>query len=338
MSRYLSRKPPSKALAAMATTVLALWLAGGAAQAAQTLKLLMPWNQTSAGNVAVGNHLIKMIEETTGGAVKIHKFDNSVVPPFQQLEPVASGVFDLHYTNPAYHAGDTMIGQIMDTVVADAAKRHDSGVWDMVDKAYQKRNLKLIAAGPSTGFQFLVRGDIAADGTLKGMKIRSNPAYDGTIRALGGSPIQLPIGEVYTAMQNGLIDGTAFPVHGVVSAKMGEVAKFQVRPVFGQGTAMVLMNLGKWKALSPDLQAKMLAAGRKFEETCYKVVAVIANADEAALVKSGSPTKRLNADAAAHINQYYNESLWAQAIKTGGTEAADIVEFVKSHDLVFNGF
>jgi TRAP-type transport system periplasmic protein len=260
-----------------------------------------------------------------------------VVPPFQQLEPVASGVFDLHYTNPAYHAGDTMIGQIMDTVVADAAKRHDSGVWDMIDKAYQKRGLKMIAAGPSTGFQFLVR-DISPDGTLKGLKIRSNPAYDGTIRALGGAPVQLPIGEVYTSMQSGLIDGTAFPVHGVVSAKMGEVAKFQVRPVFGQGTAVVLMNLKKWGKLSPELQQKVLAIGRKFEETCFQVVAVIAAADEAELTKAGVPTKRLNETAASQINQYYNQSLWDQAAKTGGTEAADIVKFVRDHDLVFNGF
>jgi TRAP-type transport system periplasmic protein len=325
-------------LLAAAAAALAVLAASLPAQAAQTLRLLMPWNQTSAGNVAVGNYLIKLLEEGTGGEIKISKFDNGVVPPFQQLEPVASGVFDLHYTNPAYHAGDTMIGQIMDTVVGDAAKRHDSGIWDMVDKAYQKRGLKMLAAGPSTGFQFLVRSDISADGTLKGLKIRSNPAYDGTIRALGAAPVQLPIGEVYTSMQSGLIDGTAFPVHGVVSAKMGEVSKFQVRPVFGQGTALVLMNLNKWNKLSPELQGKMLAAGRLFEDTCFKVVAVIAAADEAELVKSGVPTKRLNETAASQINQYYNQSLWDQAAKTGGAEAAEIIKFVKDHDLVFNGF
>jgi TRAP-type transport system periplasmic protein len=95
-----------------AAAMLAVSVAGLPAQAAQTLRLLMPWNQTSAGNVAVGNFLIKLLEEGTGGEIKISKFDNGVVPPFQQLEPVASGVFDLHYTNPAYHAGDTMIGQI----------------------------------------------------------------------------------------------------------------------------------------------------------------------------------------------------------------------------------
>lgn len=332
----MSRRFNRSALPALSAAAFLL-LTANLANAAQTLRLLMPWNQTSAGNIAVGNHLIKVIEEATGGEIKIAKFDNSVVPPFEQLEPVASGVFDLHYTNPAYHAGDTPIGQIMDTVVADAGKRHDSGVWDLIDKAYQKRNLKLIAAGPSTGFQFLVR-EISADGTLKGLKIRSNPAYDGTIRALGGAPVQLPIGEVYTSMQSGLIDGTAFPVHGVVSAKMGEVSKFQVRPVFGQGTAMVLMNLNRWNKLSPELQKKMLAAGRTFEDTCFNVVAEIAAADEAELVKSGVPTKRLNETAASHINEYYNQSLWDQAAKTGGPEAADIIKFVKDHNLVFNGF
>lgn len=333
MYRRVSRRALGVATAAM----LALGFPGVPAHAAQTLRLLMPWNLTSAGNIAVGNHLIKLLEEGSRGEIKVSKFDNGVVPPFQQFEPVASGVFDLHYTNPAYHAGDTMIGQIVDTVVADAEKRHTSGLWTLIDKAYQKRNVKLLAIGPSTGFQFLVR-DMSADGMLKGKKIRSNPAYDGTIRALGGAPVQLPIAEVYTSLQNGLIDGTAFPVHGVVSAKMSEVAKFQVRPVFGQGTAMVLINLKRWTALSPELQTKLLAAGRKFEETCYAVVADIAAADEAALVKSGVPTKRLNDTAAAEINQYYNQSLWEQAAKTGGPEAAEIIKFVKDNNLVFKGF
>ncbi|MGK6314311.1 TRAP transporter substrate-binding protein [Neorhizobium sp. DT-125] len=333
MSRYWVRS----ALGAATAAIISLSICN-AAQETETLRMLMPWNQTSAGNIAVGNLLMKIIEDDTGGEVKVQKFDNGVVPPFEQLEPVMSGVFDLHYTNPSYHAGDTVIGQIMDTVVADATRRHSSGLWDMIDKAYQKRNLKLIAAGPSTGFQFLVRSDVSAEGTLSGMKIRSNPAYDGTIRALGGAPVQLPVNEVYTAMEKGLIDGTAFPVHGVVSAKIGEVSKFQIRPTFGQGTALVVMNLDKWNALSPELQQKMLAAGRRFEDECYKVVADIAAADEAELVKEGVPTKRLGEKAAAEINQYYNQGLWDQATKNGGEEAAALIKFVKDNDLVFNGF
>ncbi|HWK13916.1 MAG TPA: TRAP transporter substrate-binding protein DctP [Rhizobiaceae bacterium] len=317
----------------------ALLVAGAAALPAQAeeLRFLMPWNAASAGNIAVADLLTRIIEEETAGEVTLRRFDNGVVPPFEQFEPVASGVFDIHYTNPAYHAGDTSVGQVMDTVVADAEKRHSSGLWDKVDAAYQKRNVKMIAAGPSTGFQFLIRDKLSADGTLNGMKIRSNPAYDGTIRALGGAPIQLPIPEVYTALQKGLIDGTAFPVHGVVSARMGEIAKGQVRPTYGQGTALVVMNLDKWNSLSPELQAKLEKAGRRFEEECLKVVADIAAADEAALVAGGSALVNLNEKAASEINLYYNQSTWEQAVQNGGDEVAELVSFIKDNDLVFNG-
>jgi len=328
----------SACLRAAAAAVVSVCVGAAALPAhAETLRLLMPWNVSSAGNIAVGDLLMKIIQEDTGGEITIQKFDNGVVPPFEQLEPVMSGVFDLHYTNPSYHAGDTVVGQVMDTVVADAEKRHSSGIWDMVDKAYQKRNLKMIAAGPSTGFQFLVRSDYAADGTLNGMKIRSNPAYDGTIRALGGAPIQLPVTEVYSAMEKGLIDGTAFPVHGVVSAKIGEVSKFQVRPTFGQGTALVLMNLDKFNSLSPELQEKIMAAGRRFEEECFKVVDDIAKADEAALTASGVPPKMLGEEAASKINLYYNEGIWQQASQNGGAEADELIKFIKDNNLVYNG-
>lgn len=323
-------------LGVAALGALTIGLAPLSASAAE-LRFLTPWNTTSEGNMVVAELLMRVINEETKGEFTLQRFDNSVVPPFEQFEPIASGVFDIHYTNPSYHAGDTSVGQVMDTVVADVEKRHSSGLWAMIDAEYQKRNVKLIAAGPSTGFQFLVRDQLSEDGTLNGMKIRSNPAYDGTIRALGGAPIQLPIPEVYTALQKGLIDGTAFPVHGVVSARMGEIAKGQVRPTYGQGTALVLMNLDKWNSLTPEQQKMIEAAGRRFEEECYAVVAEVAARDEAALLAGGTAIVTLNDKAASEINSYYNQSLWDQAIANGGDDVARLVDFIKSNDLVFTG-
>jgi len=306
------------------------------AQAQETIKLLMPWNISSAGNMAVANRLMELVTEETG--VTVQRFDNGVVPPFEQLEPVMSGVFDIHYTNASYHAGDTVVGQLLDTVVTNSARRRESGIWDMIDKAYQKRNLKLLSVAPSVGYQFLLRSDLPADGTLNGMKIRSNPAYDGTIRALGGAPIQLPVTEVYSSLEKGLIDGTAFPRHGVVSAKLGEVIKYQVRPSFGQGTDVVLMNLDKWNSLTPEMQEKFLKAGQRLEGDSYKIGADIAEADDAALAKDGITIKQLGETAAANVNLYYNQGIWDRAAQNGGEEAAAIIKFIKDNDLVFNGY
>jgi len=313
--------------------------AGAAALPAQaeTLRLLMPWNMSSAGNTALGELITTLIEENTDGEVTLQKFDNGVVPPFEQLEPVASGVFDIHYTDPNYHAGDTVVGQIMDTVIDDIEKRRSSGIWDMIDQAYQKRNLKLVAAAPHMGYQFILRTEPSAEGALNGLKIRSNPAYDGTIRSLGGAPIQLPVTEVYSAMEKNLIDGTAFPVHGVLSSKIGEVAKYQMRPTFSQSSALILMNLDKWNSLSPELQEKLLQAGRDFEAQASGVIDEIAAEDEAGLIAQGVPTKRFGDEAAARITLYHNEGIWNQASKNGGEEADQLIRFVKDNNLVFSG-
>ena len=304
---------------------------------AEELRFLMPWDASSEGNTKVGDLLMQIVEEETDGKYTLTKFDNSVVPPFEQFEPVASGVFDIHYTNPAYHSGATVIGQIVDTVTSDVAARHDSGLWDMVDAEYQKLGVKVLALGASTGFQFLLGDPIGEDGGLEGRKIRSNPAYDGTITALGGSPIQLPIPEVYTALQKSLIDGTAYPVHGASSAKMYEVVDYMSRPTFGQGTVLVVMNLNKWNALAAEDQELLLQAGRRFEEEAYGLAEETAAEDEALMQENGVEVTELGGDYGPTIRQIYNEQTWDRALENGGDSAAELIDFIKSNDLVYDG-
>ena len=320
-------------------TVLAAGLAVGLATSvsAETLRFLTPWGPSSEGNHKNAELIMRIVEEESGGDLTLEKFDNSVVPPFEQFEPVASGVFDIHYTNPAYHSGATVVGQIAETAVSDPEVRRSSGLWDRIDEAYQKRGVKLIALGPSTGYQIMVNQPIGEDGGLQGRKIRSNPAYDGVIRELGGAPVQLPVTEIYTALQKGLIDGTAYPAHGLMAAKMNEVVDYMVRPMFGQGSSMLLMNLDKWNSLTPEQQDILLRAGQRFETEAHEQVQEIAARDEADMLEAGVEITELGPEYADRINQIYNEGVWNQAAANGGEEAQALIDFVKENDLVFQG-
>lgn len=326
----------TKTFTAAAAALMATSLASGPA-AAEDLRFLMPWGPSSEGNTAVGDLVMRIVEEESGGEYTLRKFDNSVVPPFEQFEPVASGVFDIHYTNPAYHSGATVMGQLMDSTTADTTERRESGLWDMVDEAYQDLGVKVLAIAPSTGYHFLLREPIGEDGGLEGRKIRSNPAYDGTIEALGGSPIQLPIPEVYTALQKSLIDGTAYPIHGVASAKMYEVVDYMTRPTFGQGTYLILMNLDKWNSLSEEDQELFLEIGRRFEQEAYETVSAVAARDEAEMKAQGTEISEFGPEYATSVRQIYNEATWERAIGNGGAAAEEMVEFIKANELVYTG-
>jgi len=63
---------------------------------------------------------------------------------------------------------------------------------------------------------------------LKGFKIRvpPSPLWTGLFKDLGASPVSIPWGETYTAMQTKVADGLENPLAGIYFAKMHEVGKF----------------------------------------------------------------------------------------------------------------
>ena len=79
----------------------------------------------------------KNVEEISSGNIKIEVSGPEVVPPFQQLQPVVTGVFDVLYTHGAYHAGSKGLGLAGDAIDIDIKKRRDAGVWSYIDEFYQ---------------------------------------------------------------------------------------------------------------------------------------------------------------------------------------------------------
>ena len=108
-------------------------------------------------------------------------------------------------------------------------------MFEALDKHYQKIGIKVVAVALSakTGFAFALKTPVTADGDLKGKKVRGTPAYHPLIRMLGGAPVVLPIPEVYTALEKGVIDGAMSPVVGLLGVRWHEVAKYLAQPSFG---------------------------------------------------------------------------------------------------------
>ena len=88
---------------------------------------------------------------------------------------------------------------------------------------------------------------VSADGDIKGMRVRGNPLYRPLIEKLGGSMVNLQVGEVYSAMQKGTIDGAFGPVTGSLDYKWHEVGKYSMRPNFGYIYQFFLVHRGNYR-------------------------------------------------------------------------------------------
>ncbi len=99
---------------------------------------------------------------------------------------------------------------------------------------------------------------------LKGLKIRviENPLYITTLRAFGSNAVPMAWPEVYTALDQGTIDGVETNYAGMVDAKQYEVTKCLAVTDHIYTAVVVLMNLKTFKSLPKDLQKVMLDAGK----------------------------------------------------------------------------
>ena len=110
---------------------------------------------------------------------------------------------------------------------------------------------------------------------------------------LGGAPVVLPIPEVYTALEKGVIDGAASPVVGLLGVRWHEVAKYLAQPSFGFTHQLFLMNLAAWNRLSDADKKLLLDEGRKIEEVWYREYDRMADAEIKELIAKGVTVSQL---------------------------------------------
>ena len=95
---------------------------------------------------------------------------------------------------------------------------------------------------------------IATPADFKGLRLRlmEVPLHMDTYRALGASPVPLPFGELYTALQLKTVDGNENALATLYSERFYEVQKHvSILPVFSNG-AILLMSQSTWNKLSPQ--------------------------------------------------------------------------------------
>ena len=82
-------------------------------------------------------------------------------------------------------------------------------------------------------------------------------------QAIGAGASPLPYGEVYTALQQGVIDGTIFDIGAILLFGFPEIAKTYTRIGYMDLPFMILMNKGLFDKYSKDVQKAILESGHE---------------------------------------------------------------------------
>ncbi len=185
----------------------------------------------------------------------------------------------------------------------------------------QRFGQKLIAFPSSSTkndfFQIIMREPLAkGDKPFAGRKIRGNKYYEPLVAPLGGSVVNLPGGEIYSALEKGVVDGAAWPVAGQERMRFQEVAKYMMSPRFGSSPFTITMNLKKFNALSKADQDLLLAAGKAVEESAPKDFDTVAVRSLAALKAAGVKETVMDEATFKKVNSGLYKGVWSTALTT----------------------
>lgn len=270
---------------------------------AQDLRVLSSWGESYAPVTEVLDPFLEMLEEESGGSLTLTRLGPETIPPFEQLDPVSRGLFDMLFTNGAYHYNDTAVGMSLDAMDGTAAEIREAGIWDFVDQHYQERGLKLIAVLYDLNGYHIMLKEPLGDDALEGRRIRGTPIYHPIIEALGGAPVVLPGNEIYPALERGVVDGAAWPTVGAVGFRWFEVAEYMMRPSFGQVGHPVFMSLDTWNGLDADTQDLISRVAAEYEAIANENFDRVVAEEEATLAEEGMSVTELGEEYLGMLNE-----------------------------------
>jgi tripartite ATP-independent transporter DctP family solute receptor len=164
-----------------------------------------------------------------------------------------------------------------------------------INEAASKRGFRVLGLYTAGTRHIMTTGkpvNSAAD--LKGMKIRTmqNPAHVAAFTAMGANPTPLAYGELYGALQAGVVDGAEAANTNYAAQKFYEVAPNWAMVSWTVLLSPLIMSERKFQSLPKDVQAALMEAGK---QSAIVERAAYAKSDEeklAALQKSGAKITR----------------------------------------------
>ena len=237
------------------------------------------------------------------------------MPPFEVGNAVRTGVIDIALTTGAYYTNIMPEADALKLTQIPATELRKNGGIDLINKIWnEKANMQYLARVIDyTPFHLYLTKKIDKP-DLTGLKIRITPVYRDFFQALGATVVQTAPGEVYTALERGVVDGYGWPINGIFDLNWHEKTKFRVDPGFYNAEVSLVMNLDKWKALNQaqrDLLMKHVLALEGRNDEWKKV-----NEDDIRRQKEAG-IQAITFDPAT-AKQYYEKAYevgWAGAIK-----------------------
>jgi tripartite ATP-independent transporter DctP family solute receptor len=228
------------------------------AAAQTTLKMNISIAQNSHYGVAIDT-FAREIDKRTGGRYRIQNFYSGALGAEREsIEALQLGTLDLTMTSTGPVPNFVPDIAILDIPFlfrdyAQARAVLDGPIGQDMLQKFDAKGIHGLAWGEN-GFRNMTNSKhpVVVPEDLKGLKMRTmeNPVHIQAYRAFGIIPTPMAFTEVFTALQQGTVDGQENPLSVITSAKLDQVQKYLTLTGHVYSPALILMSTAQWDKLS----------------------------------------------------------------------------------------
>ncbi len=295
---------------------LATSLATPAAQAADPL--IIKFSHVVAPDTPKGraaDYFKKLAEERSKGRVKIEVYPNSqLYKDREEMEALQIGAVQM--LAPSLAKFGPLGVRSFELFDLPYIFPNKESLYRVMDGDIGKKLFNLLDAKGITGLAFWDNGfkQMSANKPMhsvedfKGLKLRiqSSKVLEAQMKALGANPQVMAFSEVYSALQQGVVDGTENPMSNLYTQKMHEVQKHLTLSDHGYLGYAVIVNKKFWDDLPADLRGTL---DKAMQDTTVFERKIAQEENDAALanVKRAGTTQ-------IYLLPYKDRVVWQQAL------------------------
>ncbi len=236
-------------------------------------KLVTTWPKNYPGLGLAPENFAKKVEAMSAGRLKIKVFGaGQLVPAFEVFDAVSQGTAEVGHGAAYYWTGKSKATAFFTSIPFGLNAQemngwlHYGGGLELWRELYSEFNL-IPFAGGNTGVQMAgwFNREINSMEDIKGLKMRIPGLGGDVITRAGGVSVTISGGELYTAMQTGVIDALEWvSPYNDIALGFHQVAKYYYYPGWHEPgpTLELIINKDAFATLPEDLQAIVETAAR----------------------------------------------------------------------------
>lgn len=323
-----------KSLFKSLTLASVLALAAGASSAEVTLKIAHAAPDTDLQQT-LSVFFKEQIEDRSKGEIKVNIFHSGQLGnDAAMIDGARSGIIDI-----AISGTNNFTGLVSDAGALElpflfanrdiAYKVMDGEIGQGISAQFQPHGLKVLGYAEN-GYRNMTnnRAPIKEPADLVGLQMRVNNsiALSDMFQILGATPQQLPVAELYTALETGVVDAQDHPIGIVNSFKFNEVQKYLSLTQHAYSSLAMVMNDAKFNGLSADEQKLITDVATEAVAMQRKLAVEKEEAMIAALEAEGMLVNR-DVNVAAFQEQV--KPVWDKYIAANGDKVVSAIAAIK---------